>query len=507
MALANQAIAIADDPRTRAAARIMKARLEMWNGIPGQIIHDLTETADAVALVDERQAAVAMTLATAVGYLAGDIPAAVRRGVAAGEAAARAGDFVTELVANAHVAWHAFLAGDLRQYDQRLDRMEPLMRALLDQQSCEGIRAADPFCMVWVMSEQWELVDALQPKVLHLARSIGLTLCVAFEEFIMGSLAWRRGRWSEAYAYATHYLDETTLPAISLCWGRCMAAQITSTMGRVEETRQLLDDAIPDALARDIPIVLASAYAALGHLELSLGHNEEALTLLDRVAEITERIGLVEPGFLLWHGDHLEALVRLGLRREAQGRVDALELVAHQTGRNWAFGVLARVKGQLAAPHRRDAYFAESESIFIKISMPFELARTQVVRGGDGTPSARRIFHRLGATLWADAARSSSVAADPSDAAPTIETQAEPGLRISEVLTPAELRVALAVVSGRTNRQIATELYVSPKTVDFHLQKMFRKLSVRNRTELATKVARDVASPVIVGVGDPGAHN
>jgi DNA-binding CsgD family transcriptional regulator len=58
------------------------------------------------------------------------------------------------------------------------------------------------------------------------------------------------------------------------------------------------------------------------------------------------------------------------------------------------------------------------------------------------------------------------------------------------VLTPQELQVALRVAGGMTNREAANELYLSPKTIEFHLGQIYRKLSIRSRAELASLVAR-----------------
>ena len=62
---------------------------------------------------------------------------------------------------------------------------------------------------------------------------------------------------------------------------------------------------------------------------------------------------------------------------------------------------------------------------------------------------------------------------------------------VAEELTAAEYRVALAVASGGTNREVASTLFLSVKTVDFHLQNIYRKLGLRSRTELAVRLSRD----------------
>ena len=116
--------------------------------------------------------------------------------------------------------------------------------------------------------------------------------------------------------------------------------------------------------------------------------------------------------------------------------------------------------------------------------MPFELARTRLAYGAKlrrarRAGDARRQLHEalarfeeLGAVPWAEQARE--------------ELRASGGRRRArrQDLTPAELRVARVIARGATNREAAAELFVSPKTVDFHLRQAYRKLGVRNRTEL-----------------------
>jgi DNA-binding NarL/FixJ family response regulator len=96
--------------------------------------------------------------------------------------------------------------------------------------------------------------------------------------------------------------------------------------------------------------------------------------------------------------------------------------------------------------------------------------------------AARTIFDRLGARDW-------------SAQASALRGEASPESRsLASLLTPAELRVALAVGKGSSNREAADHLFISVKTVDHHLQSIYRKLGLRRRAQLATVVAADNAS-------------
>ena len=109
---------------------------------------------------------------------------------------------------------------------------------------------------------------------------------------------------------------------------RALVGQLTASMGRVDETRDLIAFALPVAASAGVPVVTAIANAALGHLELSLGNDQAALALLDKVADLTDRMNLREPEYFIWQGDYLEALVRVGRVDEVADRVTELNEIA-----------------------------------------------------------------------------------------------------------------------------------------------------------------------------------
>jgi DNA-binding NarL/FixJ family response regulator len=125
--------------------------------------------------------------------------------------------------------------------------------------------------------------------------------------------------------------------------------------------------------------------------------------------------------------------------------------------------------------------------------MPFERARTELCLGERRRRAGRRVdarvplraalstFEELGARPWADRARAELRACG--------ETRARPEPGPLEELTPHELQVALVVARGATNREAAAELFLSPKTIDFHLRNVYRKLGLRSRAELARLLA------------------
>ena len=129
----------------------------------------------------------------------------------------------------------------------------------------------------------------------------------------------------------------------------------------------------------------------------------------------------------------------------------------------------------------------ESARVLDRLGTPFEAARSRLAAAehlGDvrGAVEAATVFESLGATPWLVRARAAGA---PSASA----EQSSPSL--ADLLTPAELRVALSVAEGLSNREVADHLAISHRTVDAHLQSIFRKLRVRGRTHLAVRVARE----------------
>jgi DNA-binding CsgD family transcriptional regulator len=202
--------------------------------------------------------------------------------------------------------------------------------------------------------------------------------------------------------------------------------------------------------------------------------------------------------------DRVEALARLGRTDDA---FQALEEFADRLGGGrWALGALARCRGILA-DKTAEHHFQTALSHHEHDGQPFEKARTQLAYGERLRRDRRRAdareqltqaldtFDRLGATPWADRARvemrATGGAAAEGDAAEK-EAVAAAGL---EELTAHELQIARLVAYGMTNREVAGKLFLSPKTIEYHLSQIYRKLDLRSRTQLAGLMASELPPP------------
>jgi DNA-binding CsgD family transcriptional regulator len=217
--------------------------------------------------------------------------------------------------------------------------------------------------------------------------------------------------------------------------------------------------------------------AVLGLLELSLSNPTAALERLEPV--------LVVP-------DAIEALISVGRLDEAEALIDRLGRQGRALGRPWAIATAGRGRGLLAAA-RGDLLAARSalEQALVehrRVPQPYELARTLLVQGEverrakqkraarSSLGQALGLFQALGAPLWAQRAR---------DGLARVGGPVPP----SSQLTPTEQRIAELVGQGRKNREVAEALFISVKTVEANLSRIFHKLGVRSRTELAHRIA------------------
>jgi DNA-binding CsgD family transcriptional regulator len=229
----------------------------------------------------------------------------------------------------------------------------------------------------------------------------------------------------------------------------------------------------------------------LGFIEISFGRPDAALVHLARAHELRNDVTL-EPAARLELGDLLEALIALGELDEAdellaiwQARADALD-------RAWALAILARARGLLLAA-RGDlgsafASFERALAEHARSTDPFHHARTLLALGRTQRRAKRRgaarttledalaRFEQLGAPLWAE------------------QTRAELAriggrTRSGDELTEAERRIAGLVAEGRSNREVAAALFLTVHSVETALTRIYRKLGVRSRTELAHLLA------------------
>jgi DNA-binding CsgD family transcriptional regulator len=258
-------------------------------------------------------------------------------------------------------------------------------------------------------------------------------------------------------------------------------------LGQTDIARRQAEEGIRLALVNDDPFGASWNRAVLGFLELSLGNHEQAHAALVPAVAFLDRMGAAEPGIIPCIPDDIEALISLGRLDEAEALIEGLAEQGRARDRPWALATAGRCRGLLSAARGdlEDAHRALEQALVDheRVPQPFELARTLMARGETERRAKQKraarsfleqaleIFDRLGARLWSERtaaalARVAGGASDPS------------------ALTPTEQRIADLVGEGKTNREVAGALFVSVKTVEANLTRIFHKLGIRSRAEL-----------------------
>jgi DNA-binding CsgD family transcriptional regulator len=246
--------------------------------------------------------------------------------------------------------------------------------------------------------------------------------------------------------------------------------------------------------AGDHPVVVKTHHGITGIYELWTGDPEAAIVHFERADESAAAAGSYDPSMRHWRAEHVEALLQVGRMDDATRLTDEWERAALRLDRQRVLALAMRCRGLIAAA-RGDIALAiglleGAVSRHRDVGDLFGLARTELALGVNRRRarqkrSAREVleaalagFESLGASYWAAAARA--------------ELARVGGRTRSAGLSPSELSVAALVAEGRTNREIASSLFLGERTVAGHLTHIYAKLGIRSRTELARQFASKV---------------
>jgi DNA-binding CsgD family transcriptional regulator len=310
----------------------------------------------------------------------------------------------------------------------------------------------------------------------------------------LAELECRAGRWGLAVDYAAEAMEtvaesgQTATQSHVVLFNQALAA---AYLGRVDQARTWATEGVRIALENDDAFFGAWNRAVLGFIELSLSNFEQAHGHLGPAVRFLELMGSAEPAIIPCVPDEVEALVALGRADEATPLVDRLEEQGRALDRPWALAAGARCRGLIAAG-RGDleaalAALQRSLEVHERVAQPFDRARSLLVLGRiqrrakqkrparTSLNEARDVFSELGASVWERVAESELTRVGGRPPTPL-------------ELTATEQEVACLVAQGQTNREVADALFMSPSTVQANLKRIYAKLGVRSRTELAARI-------------------
>lgn len=436
---------------------------------------------------DALQATIHLSLASMMRFTDG-----VQRGVEHAElavaAASGSGDAALRCRALAAYGLLHFAAGRGIPHEEMQEALS-LERSLPDWPLDRGPTGVFGHQLWW--SGDVDGARALFVEVLGVARTRNDAEAESGALWHLGFLEWRAGNWADAYRHAVGSVDLQNQLGIVSPPGQLPPAVIAAHQGRTDDARARAQAAIAHAGAEGIRISLSGHGWVLGFVELSLGDAAAALPHLRRSSELRNDF-VLEPGMRLELGDLLEALIGVGELDEAEAVLETWQQRADALDRAWALAILARSRGLLlAARGDLDGAFASFERALAehgRSSDPFHYARTLLALGRTQRRAKRRgaarttledattRFERLGAPLWAEQARA--------------ELGRIGGRTASGgELTEAERRIAELVAEGQTNREVAAALFLTEHSVETALTRVYRKLGVRSRAELAHLLA------------------
>jgi len=492
-AILDEAGRAATDPSLRSQIRLLRGRAELFRGAPHQAHALLVEQARMIAGEEPGQAAALFAEASMAAMPAGEARLAFDAARQALELARETGgpEEVRATLAYANALVIVGGAVEASGYIERvasLESLDPMEDAMLLQAEV-GIRSV--LC-------QFEEARALGERLVATARAASAPGMLPFPLSALADIDYRTGRWAIARAEAeeSYVLASETGQPNFVSYARIVRARVEAAMGLDEDCRAHVREAIAIAERLGTDAITLYADAVLGLLALGLGRFEDAVLHSERATRALRERGGREPAFLMSAPDLVEAYERLGRREEAQAALEALEEETEASGGVWGRAAAARVRGLLAPDDEFELRFEAALALYREVTLPFDEARAELSLGERRRRAGRRAdaraplrkaistFDRLGAQPWAERARMELRASGE-----TLRGAPE----AAERLTPQELQVAVVVSRGATNREAAAELFLSPKTIDFHLSRIYRKLGIRSRTQLVSALAADQA--------------
>jgi DNA-binding CsgD family transcriptional regulator len=498
--LADRAVAFLGEARRHAPAPDLALRIEQLRGHiatrRGPIAEaqqTLLAAAEKAAPIDPERAVVILAEAVNASFYAGD---AATMSMAANRAASLAPD-----VSEGRAAFFVLSArGMALIFSGQGERGTAALRAAVELLEHSDELRDDPRLLAWAaMGPLWlrnaSIGRALADHALAQARD---TSAVGVLPFLLTHVALNQAatdRWAEAEAgfYEAIGLARETGQHTDLGLALARLAQLEARQGKSVQSRRHADEAL--SLSRSMGLGISEVWAILaqGELELSLGNPEDALASFEEQQAVLRARGMLDVD-LSPAPELVEVCLRLGRTAEAEEAAADFEREADAKAQPWALARAARCRGLLSGEGESGPHFDTALMLHAETPDAFESGRThlaygarlrrerQRLRAREQLRAAVDVFDRLGAVPWSGMARA--------ELAATGETARRRDVATVNDLTPQELQIAVSLAEGRTTRETAAALFLSPKTIEYHLRNVYRKLSIRSRSELTDVMAR-----------------
>ncbi|HUE59972.1 MAG TPA: LuxR C-terminal-related transcriptional regulator [Acidimicrobiales bacterium] len=332
--------------------------------------------------------------------------------------------------------------------------------------------------------DSWDVLTALQIQV---ARDAGLLTVLplslgtrAVLHLFAGNVALAASVVEQVEAVA----DAIDAPAVPYS-----ALAVTAFRGRDPEARQLIDAGTKDFATRGDGLGFAMAMWATALLNNGLARYQDAFVAAEGALEDPYEVSLSPLATI----ELVEAASRIGKEVSAAPALERLAQGTSASGTGWALAIEARCRALLSRGEAAETLYRQAIDLLMPTMLGFDLARTRLLYGEwlrrerrprdarEQLRAAHGLFSEFGMDGFTERARVELRATGEHARQRTVETPTN--------LTPRETQISQLVAQGATNREIAEQLFVSPTTVEYHLRKVFSKLGVKSRTQLAHRIS------------------
>src|SRR5262245_5870045 len=482
LAVADRAQSSATEPSLRADLAHVRGAAAVRPGGPHELVGPVVAAAREVAPVDPVKAIDLVDDAMSAAWQGGDVASYLEAARFGASIDPPPGDEVYAVLVGSFAGFVARLEGNPAESTPRLEALVAL-----------GATVDTPRHVLWAsFGAAWlgderrfgELLD----RTADLARGKGELGTLGEALGIRATNLVFLQRYDEAAVAAeeavalTRELKADNMELLPLS----VLAIISAVQGRDDDARRQGRDVAQRALGKGFRLRASTAVYALALVELGRGRWEAALEHLDSL--VTGDSAAMDPVVPVVMPDKIEAAFRASRQEEARTALDGLEAWIGTARATALQARLAACRGLLAAGEEADRHFEEALAL-AEDEGPFNTARIELLYGEHLRRARRRVdarvqlrsaveaFERLRAEPWAERARAELRA--------TGETARRRDPSEIDQLTAQERQISRLVAEGFSNKEVAAQLFLSPRTIDSHLRNVFQKLGVTSRTQLA----------------------